>query len=144
MKKSQAIIVSLFALIFTLFFQSSFTLTNDPPTITKTFTIGGSGNLDVSTSGGKIKVIGTNGNEVVVKAFIKKQGKLLASDDPIIEEIYDGYDLDISKSGNTVKAHAKKISRSREWNRINIAFEVEVPHNMSTNLKDQWRRYFSI
>ena len=105
------------------------------PTITKEFNVSSAGTLDVETSGGWIKVEGTDGNKVVVEVYVYKNGMLLSSDDSEVKDIEDGYDILISQEGERITAYAKKINNSSIWKRIWVAFKIQVPHEMSCLVK---------
>ena len=84
--------------------------------------------LDISTSGGFISVLGHDSDEVKVVMYVRRGGNyLLASD----HELSD-YDIDISQSGNRVTASAKRkssLSGLFRNNNISISFEVYTPVN---------------
>ena len=105
------------------------------PTMEESFSLSGRGNLEVTTSGGHIYVEGTSGNQVEVDVFVKKNGKVLSSSDDLVNDLDDGFDFRMEKEGNKVVLYAKKEERSSRWRNVSIAFEVKVPHAISTNLK---------
>lgn len=105
------------------------------PTIEKTFTVETPGSLDVKTSGGGISVQGTAGNNVEVLAFVRKNGRLLDSNDPIIQNLNEGFEIIIEKHGNTIVATANKLQRSMPWKQISVSFHVTLPYNMACNIK---------
>lgn len=109
--------------------------TNDDPSISKTFTMNGAGKLDVMTSGGRITTEGYSGNKVVVEAFVKQNGKVLAASDKLMEKLEEGFEMRLEKSGSTVYAHAKRKGNSMPWKRMSVAFHVKVPHDMECSLK---------
>lgn len=108
--------------------------TNNDPSISKTFNMS-SGNLDVMTSGGRITTEGHAGSKVVVEAFVKQNGKVLAASDKLMSKLEEGFDMRIEKSGSTVYAHAKRKGNSMPWKRMSVAFHVKVPHDMACTLK---------
>ncbi|MGF1671253.1 MAG: DUF4097 domain-containing protein [Balneolaceae bacterium] len=84
--------------------------------------------LDISTSGGFINVIGHNENRVRVEMYVRKGNKYLDQSDTEL----DDYEIDISLSGNKVTASAKRKSGSgmRFWNNNNnlsLSFVVYTP-----------------
>ena len=118
--------------------------TNDRPSsadatdLVKTFSVGSDAELEVTTSGGRIEVVGGNGNEVAVTAIVKKGMKVLDFDTDAWHEALEGYELIIEKQGNKVIAYAKRENGSnRSWGRNNtsISFEVDVPRTISSVLR---------
>lgn len=113
---------------------SASNLLNDPYRV-ETFSINTPGNLEVRTSGGHIEVEGSSGNEVRVEMYVRKNGRELSRG----EVDLDDWDISITQSGNTVKANAKRKSKSwTDWggnNNISISFTVYTPRQMSTDLK---------
>jgi len=111
----------------------------DNPTLTKKFTLNGAGDLDVTTSGGSIKVEGQNGNEVEVQVFVKKKNQLLEATDALMDRLKDEYNFKIEKNGNQVIVFSKREGGnwSGGWNNNNlsISYKIFVPHAMTSNLK---------
>ena len=124
----------IFTFLFALFTCVAFAQENRTPSITKSFTLSGPGNLEVRTSGGGITVEGRSGNEVEVQVFVRKNGHAIAASDPFMDELKQSYDLVIEKNGNTVIASAKRIDKGKLWNNVSIAFHVLTPHNISGKL----------
>lgn len=108
-----------------------FTNEDDPYRIEE-FDINTPGNLEVRTSGGHISVEGSNSNAIRVEMYVRKDGNNLRPEDYDLSE----WDIDISKSGNSVTASAKHKSNNR-WNnnRFSISFVVHTPKQMSSDLK---------
>jgi len=104
------------------------------PTIVKTFSIDTPGALEVKTSGGGIKVEGTEGNQVEVQVFVRKMGRLLDSNNPLVQDLEEGYDLTIEQHGNTVVAIAKRLNNIMPWKQISVGFKVYVPYDMACDL----------
>lgn len=91
----------------------------------KTFDIS-SPQLDISTSGGYINVIGHDKQNVRVEMYVQKNGKYFSASDTDLED----YEIDISASGDEVTASARRINRSGFWNNKNnfsISFVVFTP-----------------
>lgn len=84
--------------------------------------------LDISTSGGFISVLGHDGNEVKVVMYVKRGNNYLLPSDHDLSE----YEIDISKFGNRITASAKRKSSFTGFfrnNNISISFEVHTPMN---------------
>jgi len=118
-----------------VFASNATRLQQDDPYRIETFNVDGPGNLEVRTSGGHISVEGSSGNSVRVEMFVRKNGRNLMPEDTNLGD----WDIDISQSGNTVRASAKRED-SRNWslwgnNNISISFVVHTPRDMSTDLK---------
>ena len=82
--------------------------------------------VNISTSGGFINVIGHNENRVRVEMYVRKGSRYLDQSDTEL----DDYEIDISSSGNKVTASAKrKSSGLKFWNNNNlsISFIVYTP-----------------
>ena len=128
-----------FSLIFSLLFMSVSanpgSLDQDNPYRTEEFNINTPGELQVRTSGGHITVEGSNSNTVYIEMYVRKDGENLTSSDTNL----DKWEIDISQSGNTVKAIAKHRGNNSwsSWNndRTSISFVVFAPKEMSTDLK---------
>ncbi|MEL6191134.1 MAG: hypothetical protein AAFR66_03755 [Bacteroidota bacterium] len=120
---------------------------DDTPTIRKTFSMSGPGQLQVTTSGGKIEVNGTSGNEVEVNVFVKRNGRVLSANDDFMSELTDGFEIKIAKEGNTVVAYTKRKDGARNWwnsvfKNVSFHFEVNVPKEMSAELKTSGGRLY--
>ena len=104
------------------------------PYLTKQFTLNGSGNLKVETSGASVAVTGASGNEVIVDMYVKLNGREVEMEDAEVERELDNYNLDISQSGNTISVIVKKRN-NRGRNKLNISFKVQVPTEMSSKFQ---------
>jgi hypothetical protein len=124
-----------FTLLFLLLSCTAFAQRDQVPSISKSFSLHGPGNLEVSTSGGGITVEGHDGSEVEVLVFVRKNGSAIAPSDPFLSEMRSSYELIIEKNGNTVVASARRIDKGKSWNNVSIAFHVNVPHRMSCSLR---------
>ncbi|MDX1671111.1 MAG: DUF4097 family beta strand repeat-containing protein, partial [Balneolaceae bacterium] len=111
------------------------TTQNEDPYRVEQFSFEGRGNLEVQTSGGHITVEGSKSNNVRVEMYVRKNGRYLTSADIDL----DKYEIDISKSGNTVHAIARRKDRDnwRLWNNnnISISFKVYTPREISADLR---------
>ena len=103
---------------------------NSDPYLTKTFNLS-SGELFVSTSGGSIRVEGSNSSKVKVEMFVKSNKH---SDSKIREIIEEDYEIRIEKSGSRIEAVAKRTGRSWSWNGISISFVVYTPEKFACEL----------
>ena len=105
----------------------------DEPYRIESFEMSGPGNLDVKTSGGHITVEGSSSNNVRVEMYVRKNGRNLLPEDTDL----DDWDIEISQSGNTVEATAKRNKSNGFWggNNMSISFKVFAPREMSSDLK---------
>lgn len=110
-------------------------VTTNDPTITKTFTLEGPGQLDVSTSGGGISVEGTNGNQVEIEVYIRIRNNLLAPNDPMIDEVMEVYDLIMEQNGQTITVAAKKKNGFQPGKNANFGFKIKAPVEVSNYLR---------
>lgn len=103
----------------------------DEPYRVESFTVNTPGRLEVNTSGGHIEVKGSSDKTVRVEMYATKNGHNILAEDSKL----DNWDIDISKSGDRVKAIAKHHnSWSVFGNHITISFVVYTPREMSTDL----------
>ena len=119
------------AVLITLLSCYSFTQEDKTPTITKTFTMDQPGTLITSSSGGGICITGHDQNKVVVQVFIRKNGRLLPPESPSIEDVLEGYDLEVEKNGSVIIAKANRKNFISSWNNTGIYFTIIVPREMS-------------
>lgn len=104
---------------------------SDDPFLTKSFNLS-SGELFVSTSGGSIRVEGSNSSKVTVEMFVKSSRH---SDKKIREILEEDYEIRIEKSGSRIEAVAKREGSSWSWNGISISFVVYTPKDFACELK---------
>lgn len=135
LKVTIAFILSFLIMLFVVFTASAHTLTKDDPYRVEEFSLSGAGNLQVRTSGGHIAVKASGSNRVRVEMYVRKNGRDLSPSDTDLDE----FDIEISQSGNTVKAYAKR-DNDRGWkfwnnNNISVSFVIYTPREMSTDLK---------
>ena len=116
-----------------LLYSTSF---GQSPALTKTFNLSSGGKVEVNTTGGSITVEGRSGSEVEVQMFVRKGGKQIAASDDLMDELYEKYEIEIEKSGNTVVASAKRKNKNDSWknNNISVSFHVKAPHRVSSSL----------
>lgn len=130
-----AFALSLLITVLIVVTASAHTLTKDDPYRVEEFSISGPGKLEVQTSGGHITVEASESNRVRVEMYVRKNGRELSSSDTDL----DDFEIEISKSGNTIKAYARR-DNGRGWkfwnnNNLSISFVVYTPREMSTDLK---------
>lgn len=108
---------------------------NDPY-LSKTFTLSGAGKIETRTSGASVSIEGTEGNQVVVDMYVKRNGKSVDPYDSDIKSRLENYQIDIEKSGNivSVSVSTKKNLNWSNGNNLNLSFEIKVPYEMSSDL----------
>lgn len=105
------------------------------PTITKTFDLNQPGQLNASSSGGGVTVETHNEPKVIIQAFVRKNGKVLAPSDNSLDEILDDFNIDFSKNGSTITAVVKRKSQMNFWrNNTGISLTIIVPEEMSCDV----------
>lgn len=102
----------------------------DDPYLTKTFNLA-AGDLFVSTSGGSIRVEGSNTTKVKVEMYVKSNKY---SDSKIREKLEEDFEISIEKIGSRIEAIAKRTGKSWSWNGISISFVVYTPVNFACEL----------
>ncbi len=134
LKSFYSIAIILAGSLFSFFSCYAYPEGDRAPSVEKSFKQQSPGSLEVKTSGGGITVEGTQGNQVIVKAYVKKNGKLISSDDPFMQELYEGYDILIEQHQDHVVAIAKQLKNSFPWKTISVSFFVEVPVKTACDL----------
>jgi len=84
--------------------------------------------IDISTSGGFISVLGHDENEVKVVMYVRRGGNYLLPSDHDLSD----YEIDISQSGSRIIASAKRKNNLTGFfrnNNISVSFEVYTPAN---------------
>ncbi|MBA4057264.1 MAG: hypothetical protein C0490_21300, partial [Marivirga sp.] len=116
-------------------------LANDgDPFLIKNFNVDQPGNLKVKINGGGISVSSRSGNTVRVEMYVRKGSKWITPDDDVAKEIKEDFDIEITKSGNTVSAIVERRGTPDNWfswftnDNISISFTVYVPEKTSCNL----------
>jgi DUF4097 and DUF4098 domain-containing protein YvlB len=105
------------------------------PTLTKTFDLNQPGKLNASSSGGGVTVQTHNQPEVIIQAFVRKNGHVLSPSDNSLDEVLDDFDIDFSKSGSTITAVVKRKGRMNFWrNNVGISLTIIVPEEMSCDV----------
>lgn len=125
---------TLIAMLLAVLSFNGFAQNDKNPTITKTFEMNRPGKLEASSSGGGVTVFTHNRNEVVVQAFVRKNGRLLSPSDSQLNDILDDFDIDIEKNGTVVTAKIKRKTRFNFRNNTGIALTIIVPREMSCDV----------
>jgi len=121
------------AMLTTLLSLSGFTK-DDQATITKTFELNQPGTLNAVSSGGGVIVETHDQPQVVIQAFVRKNGNLLAPSDPTVKEVLEAFNLDFSKKGSVITANVERKLRTNFWNNVGISLTIIVPKEMSCNV----------
>jgi len=104
------------------------------PYLVKKFDASGVSFLDVNTSGGSIKAVGSKGeNQIVVEMYVNSW-KSSWSKEKVESELED-YEITIEKRGDKVVAYAKRNSSFNWTNNISISFTIYTPSSISSSLK---------
>jgi hypothetical protein len=120
--------------MFSTFLSLSGFAKDDQATITKTFDLNQPGTLNASSSGGGVKVQTHDQPKVVIEAFVRKNGHVLAPADPLVKEVLDAFDVDFSKNGSVITAKVERKFRMNFLNNIGISLTITVPKEMSCNV----------
>lgn len=123
-----------FAFLFLFFFSVSVSAFQADPYLTKEFTLNGSVNLKVETSGSSVAVTGASGNQVIVDMYVKYDGREIEMENEEVERELANYNLDISQSGNTIAVIIKKKNNNGR-NKLNLSFKIQVPEEMSSKIQ---------
>lgn len=124
---------SMIVMFTTVLSLSGFTK-DDRPTITKTFDLNQPGTLNAESSGGGVTVETHNQPKVVIEAFVRKNGNVLAPTDPLVKEVLEAFDLDFSKNGTVITAKVERKLRMNFWNNVGISLTITVPKEMSCDV----------
>ena len=124
----------LIAMLTTLLSCNGFSQENKTPTITKTFELNEPGTLNAKSSGGGVEVKTHDQNNVVVQAFVRKNGKILSPSDPSVAEILEDFDLEFEKNGSVINANVERKGKFSSWNNVGISLILIVPGEMSCNV----------
>lgn len=91
-------------------------------------------NLQVSTSGGSISVMGDANREAVLEMYVRPNNNRRLSDSEIQKILDRDYEIIIERQGNTLVAIAKRKSGLNWRNAINISFVVHTGSSVSSDL----------
>ncbi|GAB5473581.1 MAG: hypothetical protein Mars2KO_16800 [Maribacter sp.] len=125
---------SMMALLVVILSCQGFAQEHKTPTITKTFELNQPGTLNSKSSGGSIRVKTHDEPTVEVRAFIRKNGRVLAPTDPMVADILEKFDLEIEKYGTVINANAVRKSNFARLRNVGIYFTIIVPREMSCNV----------
>lgn len=125
---------TMIAMLMALLSCNGFAQENKTPTITKTFDLEQPGTLNAKSSGGGIVVKGNDQKQVIVQAFVRKNGKILSPSDPLVKEVLEDFDLDIEKNGSVITANVERKRNFKFWNNVGISLTIIVPREMSCNV----------
>lgn len=107
---------------------------NKKPYLVKEFRLADGGNLVTRTSGGSIKVTGSNNNRVKVTMYVMP-ANWKDRDEAPSREALEKYKFDIRQDGNTVYAVAERLDKTwKDKTALNVSFEIEVPQQIATKL----------
>jgi Putative adhesin len=127
--------------VFLMVICSIASLANDgDPFLVKSFNMDTPGNLKVKINGGGISVSSHPGNTIKVEMYVRKGSRWVRPGDDVAKEIKEDYDIEISKSANTVSAVVERKGAADSWfswfssDNISISFTVYVPEKTSCNL----------
>ena len=102
------------------------------PLASQEFTVGDYAEVEVSTSGGRIEVIGKNTTKVTINAIAYVNGKRSSKAN------LDNWSITIEEIQDKIVAKAEKESNMgwlRGGNNVSIAFEIETPVNTELNAR---------
>lgn len=122
------------ALLATLLPCIGFSQENKTPAITKTFEMDQPGILNARSSGGGIIVESHNQNNVVVQAFVRKNGRILSPSDPSLKDVLEDFELVLEKNGSVITASVERKNRFNGWNNAGISLTIRTPREMSCNV----------
>lgn len=137
MKNLHSLLPLLILLLLAKYTQATPFQYDGDPYLSQSFSLAGTGDLKVATSGSAITVTGTSGNTIIIDMYVKYKGNEIDTENAEVEELLEDYTLDISQSGNTISITAKKRS-NQGWdssNKLNLAFKIQVPHEISSNIQ---------
>jgi hypothetical protein len=127
---SKNIFWTYFVLISTvmLFAVESKAQRSDQAYLVRSFDVSNPELLDIQTSGGFIRVLGSERDDVSVEMYVRRGGQYLDDTDITL----DHYDIEIEQVGNRIKVHANRESGSgwRFWrneNYASISFIIHTP-----------------
>ena len=94
--------------------------------------------VSVETSGGSILVSGAAGVTSRIEVYVQGNNNRELSKEEIKKRLDEDYKLEVSVSGNEVRAIAKRKHEGSNWNwkkQLSISFKVFVPNKVDTRLE---------
>jgi hypothetical protein len=123
-------LVLLISVILTLFVlaEVSEAQRSDQAYLIRSFDVSNPELIDVQTSGGFVRVLGSEREDVRVEMYVQRSGRYLDDTDVTL----DGYDINIEQDGNRIIVHASRESGSgwRFWRGdtfASVSFVVHTP-----------------
>lgn len=134
--KTQKIVkmYSLIAMLTALLSCNGIAQENKTPTMTKTFELNEPGTLNAKSSGGGVEVKTHDQHQVVIQAFVRKNGNILSPSDSSVKEILEDFDLDFEKNGSAITANVERKVKFGSWNNVGISLTIIVPREMSCDV----------
>lgn len=123
----------LFIILFLPLFTQLAIAQGNEPFLVKNFKGETVNKVNVTTSGGYIKVKG-GASATSVKVFVKPDGLSSNVSKSEIENRLKNYQLEVSVSNGTLVCIAKPKSSVSNSNRLSISFEIESPQKVDTDL----------
>lgn len=110
---------------------------NKEPFRTERFASSDAAMLEGELAGSSVSIYQGNVSEVIVHAFLKKNGRYLEDGDEEVGEFLSEFEVSIAQSGNTISISTKpKSSRNFNWkNRPSLSFEVITPGELDTHIR---------
>lgn len=125
---------TMIAVLLTLLSCTGFAQDGKTPTITKTFEMNQPGTLTARSSGGGIDVKTNDQGKVIVQAFVRKNGRILAPSDPMVKEVLEDFNVNIEKNGSAITAVVERRTNFNIWKNAGISLTISVPGEMSCNV----------
>lgn len=101
----------------------------------KTFDVRQPELIDVNTSGGFVRLYGTDHEDVRVEMYVRRNNRYLDDTDVSL----DDFEIEVDREGNTIIAHSKRKSgRWRLWggnSNISVSFVVYTPRAVHVNAR---------
>lgn len=111
-------------------------VSNEKPYLTKTFAGAAISNVEVSTSGGGIRLEGVDPSQSRVEVYIRSGNGHDLSNEEIAARLKEYYEVKVELSGGKLVATARQ-KEGFHWsnsNSLSIAFKVYVPKSVSSHL----------
>lgn len=125
---------SMVALLTMMFPFYGFNQDDRNPTIVKTFDMDQPGTLNATSSGGGVVVESHNQKNVVVQAYVRKNGKVLSPSEPSLKDVLEDFDLRIEKNGSVITAEVERKGHFNLWRNVGVSLTILVPREMSCNV----------